>query len=51
MKPKACNICFAYITSFRLSVVCSMFWFGPFNGFEHYDYVCEISPKNSMFFI
>jgi hypothetical protein len=21
-----------------------------FNGFGHYDYVCEISPKNSMFF-
>jgi hypothetical protein len=36
---------------FRLSVqwfvVC--FGFGPFNGFGHYDYVCEISLKNSMF--
>ena len=40
MKPKG----------FRLSgpVVC--FGFGPFNGFGHYDYECEINPKNSMFF-
>jgi hypothetical protein len=34
-----------------VSVVCSMFWFGPFNGFGHYDYVREISLKNSLFFV
>jgi hypothetical protein len=22
----------------------------PFNGFGHYDYICEIGPKNIMFF-
>ena len=35
------------ISDFQWFVVC--FDFGPFNGFGHYDYVCEISPKNSMF--
>jgi hypothetical protein len=36
------------VSDFQWFVVC--FDFGPFNGFRHYDYVCEISPKNNMFF-
>jgi hypothetical protein len=33
------------VSDFYWFVVC--FGFGPFNGFWHYDYVCELNPKIS----
>ena len=26
------------------------YYFGSFNEFGHYDYICEINPKNSIYF-